>query len=237
MTIGRQIRAGRGLLKWSGTVLAEKAGLTRDAISKIEDEAVQPREGTVADIVRVFDENGVEFTDNFGVRLKPQGVEVLTGHAGLRRFFDGVYEYTRKHGGLIQQTGIDETTFAEYLGDYSPLHIRRMTELVRKRGDLKFQALIREGDMNFTCSDYAEYRWLPNEVFEPAPFYVYGDSLAVMSFKTIPAPTIVLLKIPAITHSYRKQFENLWKASKATPTEFRTKQNASEQSEDTHAQI
>jgi len=93
MSVGRQIRAGRGLLKWSAATLAEKAGLTRDTINKIEDEAVQPREGTMKDIVRVFDENGVEFTDNYGVRLKPQGVEVLVGHEGLCRFFDMVYEY------------------------------------------------------------------------------------------------------------------------------------------------
>jgi transcriptional regulator with XRE-family HTH domain len=218
-SVGRQIRAARGLLRWSGAVLAEKTGLTRDAISKIEDEAVQPRGGTLADIIRVFDEFGVEFTDNFGVRCKPQGVEVLTGAVGLRRFFDEVYEYARKHGGLIQQTGVDEATFSEYLGDYSPIHIERMTELVAKRRDLKFQALIKEGDTNFVCSEYADYRWLPRELFEPVPFYVFGDSLAVISFQTMPAPTIVLHKIPAITHSYRKQFETLWKSAVIPPSE------------------
>ena len=217
MSIGRQIRAARGLLKWSGAILAEKAGLTRDAISKIEDEAVQPREGTLADIIHAFDENGVEFIDNFGVRFKPHGVEVLTGPAGLRKFFDAVYDYASKHGGLILQTGVDEATFTEHLGDYSPIHIQRMSALVAKRGDIKFQALIREGDTNFTCSDYAEYRWLPAELFEPVPFYVFGDNLAIMSFQTVPSPTIVLHKIPAITHSYRKQFETLWKASKILP--------------------
>ncbi len=215
MSVGRQIRAGRGLLKWSSALLAEKAGLTRDTINKIEDDAVQPREGTVADIVRVFDENGVEFTDNFGVRLKPQGVEVLVGHDGLCRFFDGVYEHIKKHGGLIQVTGVDEDVFTEHLGDYSPVHIQRMTELVEARKDIKVQSLIREGDTNVTCSDYAEYRWLPKDMFEPVPFYVYGDCLAIMSFQTIPAPTIVLHKIPAITNSYKKQFDALWKISKS----------------------
>jgi DNA-binding XRE family transcriptional regulator len=218
MSIGRQIRAGRGLLKWSAAVLAEKAGLTRDTINKIEDDAVQPREGTLADIIRVFDENGVQFIDNFGVRFKPQGVEVLTGPAGLRRFFDGVYEHARKYGGIMQQTGVDEGTFSEHLGDYSPFHIRRMTDLVAKNRNIKFQALIREGDTNFMCSDYAEYRWLPRDLFEPAPFYVYGDNLAVMSFQTMPSPTIILHEIPAITHSYRKQFDALWKTAKIPPS-------------------
>ena len=108
MSIGRQIGAARGLLRWSGAVLAEKAGLTRDTINKIESDAVQPREGTVTDIIRVFDEFGVEFTENSGVRLKPQGVEVLTGEAGLKQFFDNVYEHARKHGGTIVQYGLEE---------------------------------------------------------------------------------------------------------------------------------
>jgi hypothetical protein len=34
-----------------------------------------------------------------------------------------------------------------------------------------------------------------------------------MTFQTIPAPTIVVLKFPAITLGYRKQFEVLWKMS------------------------
>jgi len=217
MSTGRQIRAGRGLLKWTAAELADMAGLTRDAINKIEDDAVQPREGTLADIIRAFDENGVEFIDNFGVRLKPQGVEVLVGSDGLCRFFDGVYEHLRKQGGLVQQTGIDESLFSKYLGDYSPVHIKRMTELVAERQDIKFQTLVREGDTNFVCSDYADYRWQSQELFDPVPFYIYGDSLGIISFQTVPAPTVVVHKIPAITHAYRKQFDAMWRISKVPP--------------------
>lgn len=218
MSVGRQIRAGRGLLKWSAATLAERAGLTRDTINKIEDEAVQPREGTMKDIVRVFDENGVEFTDNYGVRLKPQGVEVLVGHDGLCRFFDGVYEHMNKHGGVIMVTGVDENDFSEHLGKYSPVHVKRMTKLTQERKDIKVLSLIKEGDTNYVCSDYADYRWLPSELFDPVPFYIYGDKLAIMSFQTVPAPTIVVHNIPAITHAYKKQFEALWNMSKTPPS-------------------
>lgn len=214
MSIGRQIRAARGLLKWSGAVLAEKAGLTRDTINKIEDEAVQPREGTLKDIIRVFDENGVEFTDNFGVRLKPQGVEVLIGPDGLRRFFEGVYEHLSKHGGLIQQTGIDESLFSRYMGEYEAVYDKKIRALIAERNDIRFQALVREGDTNFACSDYAEYRWLSADLFDPVPFYVYGDCLAIITFSTIPSPTIVLNKIPAFAQAYKKQFDVLWRMAK-----------------------
>jgi len=181
---------------------------------QIEDDAVQPREGTLKDIIRVFDENGVDFTDNFGVRLKPQGVEVLSGHEGLCQFFDNVYEHVCKYGGTILQLGVDEALFTEQLGKYSPVHIKRMTQLVQERRDIKVLALIKEGDTNYTCSGYAEYRWLPKELFDPVPFYVYGDRLAIMSFQTVPSPTIVVHNIPAITHAYKKQFDALWDMSR-----------------------
>lgn len=218
MSIGRQIRAGRGLLKWSAAVLAEKAGLTRDTINKIEDDAVQPREGTLADIIRVFDENGVEFTDNSGVRLKPQGVEVLTGQKGLQQFFDNVYEYVRKYGGTIVQFGVDEKQFLTHLGtEFSANHVKRMTNLNRERKDLKVQAIICEGETDYLAPDYNEYRWISREVFQAVPFYICGETLAVMDFHTVPAPTIVLLKFRAITNAYRKQFEAFWKMARDMP--------------------
>lgn len=214
MITSRQIRAARGLLGWDAVVLAQRAGVTKEAISRIESGKVRPHESTMAKIQRAFNDAGVEFTPNSGVQLKPQGVDVLTGHDGICQFFDIVYEHLRAHGGPILQTGVDEEVFSKYLGDYSAPHIARMTTLVNERKDIHFRALIREGDKNFACSEYAEYRWLPSELFEPVPFYVFGDSLAIISFQTIPAPTIVLHNIKAITDSYRKQFELLWKMSK-----------------------
>lgn len=213
-SVGRQIRAARGLLKWSGAILAEKTGLTRDAISKIEDEAVQPRGGKLADIMRVFDENGVEFTDNFGVRCKPQGVEVLIGQEGLQKFFDGVYEYAKRHGGTIMQLGIEENLFWAMGVEFSEAHRKRMVELVKERRDIKVLAILCEGDTNFIASDYNQYRWISKDMFSPVPFYIYGECLAIMNFQTLPGPTIVLHKMPAITEAYRKQFDAFWKMSR-----------------------
>ena len=218
MSIGRQIGAARGLLRWSGQLLAEKAGLTRDTINKIEADAVQPREGTLADIVRVFNENGVEFIENSGVRLKPQGVEVLVGQEGLKQFFDNVYEYARQHGGTIVQYGLEEHFLSSLGGDYAKFHRNRMAQLVEQRKDIKVLAIVCEGDNNFVCSEYNQYRWMPKELFSPALFYIYGECTAIMNFQTVPAPTIILIKFPTITNACRKQFEIFWEMSRDPDT-------------------
>jgi DNA-binding XRE family transcriptional regulator len=213
MITGRQIRAARGLLKWSCPDLAEKAGLTRETINKIEGDIIQPREGTLNDIIRTFDRHGIEFIDTTGVRIKPQGLEVLIGQPGLQKFFNDVYAYERDHGGKIVQLGIDENLFWAMGEEFSEAHRERMTKLVQERKDIQVQAILCHGDTNFIASDYNQYRWIAKEIFAPVPFYIYGDVLAIMDFQTVPAPTILVLKFPAITDAYRKQFAAFWKLS------------------------
>lgn len=223
MITGRQIRAARGLMHWNASDLAEKAGLTREAISKIEDQSVQPREGSLEKIERAFAEHGIQFIDNEGVRLKPATIDVLTGREGLQEFFDGVHEYARKHGGTIMMFGIDETTFIETITpEFSQNYLKRMTEVSQKRGDLEVLAIICEGDTNFCASAYNEYRWISKEIFQAVPFYIYGETLAIMDFDTTPGPTIMLLKSRAITNAYRKQFQTFWKMAHIPPSTNKT---------------
>jgi transcriptional regulator with XRE-family HTH domain len=215
MITGRQIRAARGLLGWDAIDLAKKADLTRETVSKIENEAVQAHEKTLANIVRAFDENGVEFTENSGVRLKPQGLEVLNGKRGLQEFFNNVYEYMRVHGGKIVQIGINENQFVEIVGsEFAEEYKIRMGKVVEERKDITVLAILREGDTNFMYSNYNQYRWISNDVFAPVPFYIYGDTLAIMDFQTVPPPTIIVHKFPAITRAYRKQFDVFWEISR-----------------------
>jgi len=161
---------------------------------------------------------GVEFTDQNGVRLKSQGVDMLTGRQGLQQFFNSVYEHVRQYGGTIVQFGVDEKQFLDHLGtEFSADYVRRMQALSRDRKDLKVKAIICEGEKDFLAPDYNEYRWISKDVFQAVPFYICGETLAVMDFQTIPAPTIVLLKFPAITNAYRKQFEAFWKIAHEMP--------------------
>jgi transcriptional regulator with XRE-family HTH domain len=217
MSTGRQIRAARGFLGWSRKDLAEKSGVAAVTINQIEEEKAQPREGTLSDIVRVFDENGIEFIDHSGVRIKPEGVEVLIGSKGLVQFLDDVYAHTKKYGGLIMQLGLDETMFTA-ITSHAPAHRDQMTELMKERKDIKIRAISCEGDTNFVSTEHRTYRWISKESFAPVPFYIYGESMAILNFQTIPAPTIVIHRFPAITLAYRKQFDAMWKLAREPET-------------------
>lgn len=70
-----QIRAARGLLKWTQATLAAKAGVSIVTLNMIEGETVQPRKTTLASIQRVLESGGVEFigdeTAGLGVKFRP----------------------------------------------------------------------------------------------------------------------------------------------------------------------
>jgi DNA-binding XRE family transcriptional regulator len=69
-----QIRAARGLLKWTQASLAHKAALSTVTLNMIENESVAPRTGTLDSIQRALEQGGVEFLveqgQGVGVRFK-----------------------------------------------------------------------------------------------------------------------------------------------------------------------
>jgi len=214
MISGPQIRAARGLLKWSAAELAEKTGLTRETINKIEDGAVQPREGTVADIVRVFAEHRLEFIDNQGVRFRPEDVEVLNGKEGVEKFWDRVFTFAQTKGGTIRQNGIPEGPLDECAPQAAAEHRERMAPLVSARKDIFMRVILEEGDVNFLCNDYVDYRWNPKEFPPPVPYYIFGDSVAIFAFESNPSPKIILITSPIIALAYSKQFDRAWELAK-----------------------
>ena len=213
---GRQIRAARGLLGWQSSYLAKQIGLVRETISKIEDEAVQPRAKNLADIVRLFDENGIEFTENCGVRYKPRNLETYEGDDEFRKFMNDIYDVAKEGNTDICISGVDERLFVQHLGEtFTAMHVKRMTELKNKNAkEAKVRCLIREDDTEVYCDSYNEYRWAPNDLFSAVPFYVYGKKFAVVTFENNQVMVVVIESEP-VANAYRKQFDLIWNNSKA----------------------
>lgn len=87
MITAAQIRAARGLLKWTQGSLAAKSGLSIVTLNMIESEAVHPRKSTLAAIRQALESGGVEFIGGgggVGVRFKGQspGEPSITGGGG-----------------------------------------------------------------------------------------------------------------------------------------------------------
>jgi len=73
-----QIRAARGLLGWSRDKLVIESQVPKSTLVRVEDEAVSPREATIAAIRSALEAAGVEFVPEngggAGVRLRKMGI-------------------------------------------------------------------------------------------------------------------------------------------------------------------
>ena len=74
MITSAQIRAARGLLKWTQAMLAARAATSIVTLNMIENDGVRARAGTLDGIQRALEAAGVEFLgaegDGLGVRFR-----------------------------------------------------------------------------------------------------------------------------------------------------------------------
>lgn len=210
MTItAAQIRGARGVLNWTQGDLAERTDISATSIGSIESGTTQPRESTLATIQRVFEEAGIEFTDNDGVRVKAGDVKVYKGRHGFLEFYEDIYKTLHTQPGEVIVSNVDERDFEKWLKeDNVHKHVNRIGAIE----GVSYRILIREGDTHFLADPgYSKYRWIPKSFFSSVPFYVYDGKLAIILFGA--EPTVIVLSYPAVADAYRTQFEALWDLS------------------------
>jgi transcriptional regulator with XRE-family HTH domain len=82
MITAAQIRAARGLLKWTQGALAAKSGLSIVTLNMIESETVQPRKSSLTAIQQALESGGVEFIGagggGLGVRFRGEAVNPMS---------------------------------------------------------------------------------------------------------------------------------------------------------------
>ena len=204
MITARQIRAGRGLLEWSGDDLAVRAGVTRATLSKIESDIVQPQERTLLRIAEVFDQNGVELLEGDGVKMRQQEVRVFSGKTGYRQFLDHIY-LTLKHGGRIRQFNLSDSGNLAFVDDYGQAHLNRM-EMI---DGLDAKVLTMEGDTAFPAN-YCTYRWFVKEDADLVPFYLYGDNVLLPMSESTNKREWVSINSKPLAERYAAQFDKYW---------------------------
>ena len=205
MITGRQIRSARALLEWDAEDLAKKAGLNRDTIFNIEKGLVRPQEKTLGSIIRVFDQNDVEFTEDEGIRIRKNQVRIFSGKEGYKQFLDHIYDTVKDTGGKIRQFNLSDGKNLPHAEEYAKFHLERMSKVK----NLDARVLTVEGDYNFPAS-YCTYRWLKKENKILIPYYVYNDFLEMPIYRTDYNVEVISIRSKLLAERYVEQFELFW---------------------------
>lgn len=210
MLTGKQIRAARVFIDWQAKDLAKAVGCSRVAIQNYERGLTRPKPEMSDKIVSAFAQEGIEFTENEGVRRQPEGIRTMQGIADFVEFHDIIYHYAQKHKGEICISGSVSGLYDKYRPN-PEAHRKRMAELAAERGEKFVRILTKEGDARFVASNYAKYKWQPPELFSPTTIYTFGDYLALISFYHKPAPHIILIHSKPYADAYKLAFEAAWR--------------------------
>ena len=200
MITGRQIRAARTLLKWYASDLADKTGLTRETISRIEDDAVQGREGSIEKILRAFDEGGVEFIGDRGVALRNDNYRLLEGTDCYLRLLDEVYQTLRsKPKAEVLSICTDDSA--------SPPEVVQAIQRWHDAG-IKCRFLSHEKAKRFDFP-LREYRLLPARFFKNSVMVVFADKVATLRGTN---ETVLVINDRHQADMLRGLFEMIWAA-------------------------
>ena len=203
-----QMRAARAMLDVSQGHVAQYLGIAANTLSKIESGQSDVSGTRLTDIQRFYEREGVEFTENDGVRWKTSGVDTYSGKLGFLEFIMDVYEAV-KNGGEICVNNVNEADFLKWEGDEADAHMARMASIE----NLNFRILVEEGDLNVVGEGYAQYKGIPKEKFGGVPLYLYGDKAALIVFEPEDVQVFVI-RHSAITQYFRDRFNVAWKQAK-----------------------
>jgi len=206
-----QIRMARALLDISRDDVEAATEVAKQTLLRIENGAVKPREETLRLLLNYFEERGIEFQKNDGVRRRSVDISSYEGIDAFGEFYDFVYESIKRDGGDVCICGSNAAEFAKYRKN-PQVHRDRMTALVRERSDIRVRTIIKEGDTNTLSEAYTTYRFLPKEYFSSSSttFYVFGACYALISFAHTTPPFVVCVHSKNMADDYRKSFNALW---------------------------
>jgi len=200
---GKQIAAARSLANWTAADLAKHAGLSRDGVMKIEADAVQPREGTLADIRAAFGDAGIEFIER-GVRWKDDTVKVLEGEDAYLDMLEDIYKSLQKSGGEVLWLCSN---------DQVPIKGEYEAEVRLREAGLRFRSLIEEGKTE-TVWPRSEYRQIPSRYFHHNLQVIYANKVAQVLEG---GKRILIVDNRELAAAARNLFDLIWSLMKMPP--------------------
>jgi transcriptional regulator with XRE-family HTH domain len=197
---GKQIAAARQLADLTLDDLAERSGVSRSTIVKIENGAVQPREGTLADLTKTFASAGVEFIEG-GARWTGDRIRTFEGADAYLQLLDEVYQALhRQSGAEVLSICTDDAV--------SPPEVVQAIQRWHDAG-IKCRFLTHEDATRFDFP-LREYRLIPERFYTNSVMVVFGDKVATLSDSN---NSVIIVRDIYQANMLRGLFEMIWKES------------------------
>ena len=184
-------------MEWDAVDLAAKVGIRRETILSIENSLSHPRSATMDKIVRVFDENGIEFVEDRGVALVGN-YRLLKGSDCYLRLIADVHE-------TLRDKPIAEALFICVNDAVSTPEIVAANKRIRDDG-IRCRYLCSTKTTRFDF-DKRDYRAIPEQFYTNGVMVVFGNKVAT-AYSSNDAVLVITDKEQA--NMLRGLFEMIW---------------------------
>ncbi len=207
MVTASQIRQARAALNLGQQEVAEACGIHKTTLSDIENEKSGGSSKAFSALQTFFENQGLEFTENDGVRRSKSGLKRYRGETEFRLFYDDIYQTAKSQGGEICLFNGVPAYLIKWLGEeFYQRHAERMTKI---KNNFDFKVIIQEQDKQLIGSGFVTYRWFPASLFRDKTIYIYGDKVAFIHF-TEDDVRVVVIEQEEFAESQRILFDIAW---------------------------
>lgn len=202
LTSGKQIAAARQLLGWSQADLADRSGVSKPSIIRIEKDLMSVKYDVRQSIEKPFLDNNLEFIEG-GARLSKKIVHIIEGDDCYQRILDDAFRDLSKTDGEFLKSGANEKRSNTVVID--------KLNFMRESG-IKFRSLLKKGD-TFMRGPIEEYRWLDDSLYvESDVKFIYSNKVGYLMswFETY---RVILIEDEKIAEENKRIFNYIWNLS------------------------
>jgi len=135
-------------------------------------------------------------------------VSVIRGKNVVTSILKAVTERLEKKEAMEHLVmGVDDRKYMKY----SPIYFKKFIKFL-ETNKLKEHVLAKEGDTYFAGGKTSQYKFIPNEFFNPTATHIAGNLVAIIIW-TEPL-TGILIESKETADAYIKYFNMLWKSAK-----------------------
>lgn len=211
MIEARQIRAARALLDWTRDDLAKASGVSVPALTQIEGEHRIARGSSLDKIRTALEGAGVVFTDNMGVKMRSDTLQVYEGLDGFNHFLDDVYISLKNASEPnVFVSGVERDRFVAGRSKQSVEQHRARMETI---SGLDFRVISGEQEAPLVQKEnYVKYRVIDQDRFYPLPIYGYAGKLGIITWE--PQLKVIVIANADVYRAFNIFFELLWRRAR-----------------------
>ena len=220
---GSQIRGARGLLNWSQDDLAKNSNVSPKTVRLIESD-ISARTSNIRKIQQTLVEHGIEFSHNYGVRLRSGDFFDFTGPDSCEFFFDHMSKVLKERGGDVICTVPELEMLTKNSGSDGRNNLSRL-EQIQKIASVK--CLIDDSIIPTFAPPAFEIRMLADEpTIVPISIFAFGNQMVGgflddnrMNF------TFVVFNKASFMHKCQDYFMPRWNIAKTFAVEKKIKKS------------